>query len=207
MKLSDFCVLFVCLFACLFLGRDLKIASLAQSQVSQIQYNRLMDRVNEDALMDVLVTEYEDGSLQWDTLQLQDRFRRLLQLQFDLTDDDAWLRARLAVTLYEIRQFPYNLSADELDRMTSMMEQCLRERDRQVKGQQARALLLPYIPSDSFSQSLQGVQFLTVFDPYERGLWYDRVQFSGSRIVKLIRQTNDRDSREQASFMRHTNNT
>lgn len=207
MKLSDFCVLFVCLFICLFLGRDLKIASLAQSQVSQIQYNRRMDRVNEDALMDVLVTEYEDGALKWDALLLQDHFQRLLQLQFDLTDDDAWLRARLAVTLYEIRQFPYNISAGELDRATAMMEQCLRERSSQVKGQQARALFLPYIPSDSFSQSLQGVQFLTVFDPNERGLWYDRVQFSGSRIVKLLRKTNDCGSYEQTASMQHTNNT
>lgn len=207
MKLSDFCVLFVCLFICLFLGRDLQIASLAQSQVSQIQYNRRMDRVNEDALMDVLVTEYEDGALQWDGAQLQDHFRRLLQLQFDLTDDDAWLRARLAVTLYEIRQFPYNLSAGELDHVTAMMEQCLRERGIQVKAQQARALFLPYIPSDSFAQSLQGVQFLTVFDPTERGLWYDRVQFSGSRIVKLLRKTNDRGSLERPVSMRRTNNT
>lgn len=207
MKLSDFCVLFVCLFVCLFLGRDLKIASLAQSQVSQIQYNRLMDRVNEDALMDVLMTEYEDGALQWDALQLQDRFHRLLQLQFDLTDDDAWLRARLAVTLYEVRQFPYNLSADELDCMTAMMEQCLRERDRLAKGQQARALFLPYIPADSFSQSLHGVQFLTVFDPNERGLWYDRVQFSGSRIVKLIRKTDDSGSRQWAALVQRTNKT
>ena len=64
MKLSDFCVLFVCLFVCLFLGRDLKIASLEQSQVSQIQYNRLMDRVNEDALMDVLMMGYRSAGTQ-----------------------------------------------------------------------------------------------------------------------------------------------
>lgn len=63
MKLTDFCILFAALFVCLFLGRDLHIQSLIAQRVSGAAINRQMDRIDEDALMDIVETAYEDGSL------------------------------------------------------------------------------------------------------------------------------------------------
>ena len=71
MKLTDFCILFAALFVCVFLGRNLYIKGLLAQQISQIMYDRQMDRIAEDALMDVAETQWEDGTLRVRTDQVQ----------------------------------------------------------------------------------------------------------------------------------------
>ena len=99
MKLTDFCLVFATLFVCLFLGRDLYIEGLLVQQTTQIAYDRQMDRIAEDALMDVVETEWGNGTLVARTGQTQEQVEKLFALSLELTDDDCRLRAWAAATL------------------------------------------------------------------------------------------------------------
>ena len=185
MKLTDFCILFAALFVCVFLGRDLYIKGLLAQQISQIMYDRQMDRIAEDALMDVAETQWEDGTLRVRTDQLQKQYERLFSLAFGLADDDCRLRAWEAVTLHQFRQYPYALSAQELDEIRSGMEAQINAAKRLRREAAQLAIALPYVSQDDWYQSLAGPQLLTVFDPREPLRGMERAFVSGSRIVKL----------------------
>lgn len=185
MKLTDFCILFAALFVCLFLGRDLYIAEAGAQHITEISYNRQMDRIAEDAMMDIVQTEYEDGTLLLQTQKLQKQYDRLLGLTFDLTDDEQRLRAAEAVTLWQLKQYPYKLSAQQLDQILTGMEMQTKEAKRRRREAQLFAIAMPYISHDAWYQSLSGAQMVTVFDPREPSFGYDRAVLSGSRILKL----------------------
>lgn len=185
MKLTDFCILFASLFICLFLGRDLHIASLLAQQTTQIAYDRQMDRIAEDALMDAAETQMDDGILAVRTDQMQAQYEKLLTLSFDLTDDDCRLRAWETVTLWEFEQYPYALSAQELDAIRSDMEAQINDVKRRRREAAQLAIALPYVAYDDWYQTIAGPQLLTVFDPREPFPGADRALVSGSRIVKL----------------------
>ena len=193
MKLTDFCFFFAALFVCLFLGRDLHIQSLIAQRVSGAAINRQMDRIDEDALMDIVETAYEDGSLAVDTLQLQEQFERLLALAFDLTDDAAKLYAREAVTLFCFRQYPANITAQELDWIIEDMEAQVNEAKQSRREAQLLQIAMPYAAHEPWYQPPAGPQLLTVFDPREPLAGPGRAMLGGSRIVKLsdIRVTMD----------------
>ena len=185
MKLTDFCMIFTALFVCLFLGRDLYIEGLLAQQTTQIMYDRQMDRVAEDALMDVAETDLEDGTIVVRTDQLQEQYERLFALAFGLADDDCRLRAWEAVTLRQFAQYPYALSAKELDAIRSDMEAQINDAKRRRRESAQLAIALPYVAYDDWYQTLAGPQLLTVFDPREPFHGADRALVSGSRIVKL----------------------
>jgi hypothetical protein len=144
-----------------------------------------MDRIAEDALMDVVETQEEDGTLLVRTGQLSEQYEKLLRAMYELTEDELELGVLEAVTLWEFRQYPYNLSADELEQIRSGMEGQIREKKRRRREQQLLSLALPYISREDYYQTLFGPQLLTVFDPRECLPGMDRVMDSGSRIVKL----------------------
>ena len=185
MKLSDFCIVFAALFVCLFLGRDLHIEGLLTQQATQIVYDRQMDRIAEDALMDVIETQMDDGTLAVRTDQMKERYEKLLAWSLDLTDDDCRLRAWEAVTLWEFGQYPYELSAQELDEIRSDMETQINDVKRRRREAAQLAIALPYVAYDDWYQTLGGPQLLTVFDPREPFSGMERAFASGSRIVKL----------------------
>lgn len=185
MKLSDFCIVFAALFVCLFLGRDLHIESLLTQQATQIVYDRQMDRIAEDALMDVIETQMDDGTLAVRTDQMKERYEKLLAWSLDLTDDDCRLRAWEAVTLWEFGQYPYELSAQELDEIRSDMETQINDVKRRRREAAQLAIALPYVAYDDWYQTIAGPQLMTVFDPREPFPGSDRALVSGSRIVKL----------------------
>lgn len=189
MKLTDFCILFAALFVCLFLGRDLYIRGLLAKSISGISSNRQMDRVSEDALMDIVETAYGDGRLDVRTGQLQEQFERLLALSFDLTDDAAKLHAQEAVTLFCFRQYPYNLSAQEVEGIIAGMEQQANEAKRRRREAQLLRIAMPYRAHEQWYQPPAGPQLLTVFDPREPFAGWERAALSGSRIVKLWRDS------------------
>jgi hypothetical protein len=144
-----------------------------------------MDRIAEDALMDVVETQEEDGTLLVRTGQLSEQYEKLLSAMYELTEDELDLGVLEAVTLWEFRQYPYNLSAGELEQIRSGMEAQVREKKRRRREQQLLSLALPYISQEDYYQTLYGPQLLTVFDPRECLPGMDRVMDSGSRIVKL----------------------
>ncbi len=185
MKLSDFCIVFAALFVCLFLGRDLHIEGLLTRQATQIVYDRQMDRIAEDALMDVIETQMDDGTLAVRTDQMKERYEKLLAWSLDLTDDDCRLRAWEAVTLWEFGQYPYELSAQELDEIRSDMETQINDVKRRRREAAQLAIALPYVAYDDWYQTIAGPQLMTVFDPREPFPGSDRALVSGSRIVKL----------------------
>ena len=185
MKLSDFCIVFAALFVCLFLGRDLHIEGLLTQQATQIVYDRQMDRIAEDALMDVTETQMDDGTLAVRTDQMKERYEKLLAWSLDLTDDDCRLRAWEAVTLWEFGQYPYELSAQELDEIRSDMETQINDVKRRRREAAQLAIALPYVAYDDWYQTIAGPQLMTVFDPREPFPGSDRALVSGSRIVKL----------------------
>lgn len=185
MKLSDFCIVFAALFVCLFLGRDLHIEGLLTQQATQIVYDRQMDRIAEDALMDVIETQMDDGTLAVRTDQMKERYEKLLAWSLDLTDDDCRLRAWEAVTLWEFGQYPYELSAQELDEIRSDMEMQINDVKRRRREAAQLAIALPYVAYDDWYQTIAGPQLMTVFDPREPFPGSDRALVSGSRIVKL----------------------
>ena len=185
MKLTDFCIVFAALFICLFLGRDLHIARLLAQQTTQIAYERQMDRIAEDALMDAAETQLDDGTLAVRTDQMQAQYEKLLAWSFDLTDDDCRLRAWEAVTLWEFEQYPYALSAQELNGFRSDMETQINDAKRRRRESAQLAIALPYVAYDDWYQTIAGPQLLTAFDPREPFSGADRVLVSGSRIVKL----------------------
>lgn len=185
MKLSDFCIVFAALFVCLFLGRDLHIESLLTQQATQIVYDRQMDRIAEDALMDVIETQMDDGTLAVRTDQMKERYEKLLAWSLDLTDDDCRLRAWEAVTLWEFGQYPYELSAQELDEIRSDMETQINDVKRRRREAAQLAIALPYVAYDDWYQTIAGPQLMTVFDPREPFPGSERALVSGSRIVKL----------------------
>ena len=185
MKLSDFCIVFAALFVCLFLGRDLHIESLLTQQATQIVYDRQMDRIAEDALMDVIETQMDDGTLAVRTDQMKERYEKLLAWSLDLTDDDCRLRAWEAVTLWEFGQYPYELSAQELDEIRSDLETQINDVKRRRREAAQLAIALPYVAYDDWYQTIAGPQLMTVFDPREPFPGSDRALVSGSRIVKL----------------------
>lgn len=185
MKLSDFCMIFAALFVCLFLGRDLYIEGILTQQVSQIQYGRQLDRVAEDALMDAVETQMSDGTVAVRTAQMQEQYEKLLALSFGLADDDCRLRAMEAVTLWQFGQYPYALTAQELDRIRSDMEAQINDAKRRRREAMQLAIALPYLTYDDWYQTIGGPQLVTVFDPREPFYGFDRAMLSGSRIVKL----------------------
>lgn len=185
MKLSDFCIVFAALFVCLFLGRDLHIEGLLTQQATQIVYDRQMDRIAEDAPMDVIETQMDDGTLAVRTDQMKERYEKLLAWSLDLTDDDCRLRAWEAVTLWEFGQYPYELSAQELDEIRSDMETQINDVKRRRREAAQLAIALPYVAYDDWYQTIAGPQLMTVFDPREPFPGSDRALVSGSRIVKL----------------------
>ena len=185
MKLTDFCMVFAALFLCLFLGRDLHIEGLLAQQTMQIVYDRQMDRIAEDALMDVVETELDDGTLTVRTDQMRKQYEKLLDLSFELADDDCRLRAWEAVTLWEFGQYPYAISAQELDTIRSRMESQINDVKRRRREAAQLAIALPYVSYDDWYQTLGGPQLLTVFDPREPFSGMERAFVSGSRIVKL----------------------
>ncbi len=188
MKLTDFCLLFASLFVCLFLGRDLYIQGLLSQSVSEISLNRQMDRIDEDALMDIVETAYEDGSLRVRTEQMQEQFERLLALSFDLTDDASRLYAQEAVTLFCFRQYPYRLSAQEVDQMIEGMEMQANEEKRRRREAQLLRIAMPYCTHEAWYQPPAGPQLFTVLDPREPFRGHERAVLGGSRIVKLWRE-------------------
>ena len=188
MKLTDFCMIFAALFVCLFLGRDLYIKGLLTQQTTQIMYDRQMDRIAEDALMDIVETAQEDGMLTVRTDQLQEQYERLFALAVDLTDDDCRLRAWEALTLCRFEQYPYALSAQELDVICSEMENRINEVKRMRRESAQLAIAFPYVAYEDWYQTVYGPQLLTVFDPKEPFSGMDRAFMSGSRIVKLRKQ-------------------
>lgn len=185
MKLTDFCILFAALFVCLFLGRDLRIRAMLADSAGEISYNRQMDRIDEDVLMDLVETEDADGTLFVRTWELEERLERLLALAFDLPDDDLKLRAREAVTVYCFRQYPYRISAQEVDAVIENMEaeanaaKCRRRETQHFK------IAMPYRTGEPWYQPPSGPQLLTVFDLREPSWGYERAVFGGGRIVKL----------------------
>jgi hypothetical protein len=185
MRLTDFCILFAGLFLCLFLGRDLQIASLLAQELSEVSYNRQMDRIAEDALMDVVETEETDGTLRVRTEQLAEQYGRLMGSMYELTEEEKQMGILEAVTLWEFRQYPYNLSAGELEQIRAGLESQLREEKRRRREQQLLSLAMPYTYREDYYQTLAGPQLFTVFDPREFLPGVDRVMDSGSRIIKL----------------------
>ncbi|MCI7130853.1 MAG: hypothetical protein MSA09_09975 [Lachnospiraceae bacterium] len=185
MKLTDFCMIFAALFVCMFLGRDLHIEGLLVQKTSQVMYNRQMDRIAEDALMDVTETEWEDGRLDVRTDQMQQQYEKLLSLSFELTDDDCHLRAWEAVTLWQFGQYPYDLSAQELDALRADMEKQINNVKHRRREATQLAIALPYVSQDDWYQTIAGPQLLTSFDPREPFRGVDRTLLSGSRIRKL----------------------
>ena len=185
MKLSDFCIVFAALFVCLFLGRDLHIEGLLTRQATQIVYDRQMDRIAEDALMDVIETQMDDGTLAVRTDQMKERYEKLLAWSLDLTDDDCRRRGGGAVTLWEFGQYPYELSAQERDEMRSDMETQINDVKRRRREAAQLAIALPYVAYDDWYQTIAEPQLMTVFDPREPCPGSDRALVSGSRIVKL----------------------
>lgn len=188
MKLTDFCIIFAALFVCLFLGRDLHIEGLIAQQTTQIMYDRQMDRIAEDALMDAVQTQQEDGRLTVRTDQIQEQYERLLSLSFELTEDDCRLRVQEAVTLWQFGQYPYALSAQELDAIRCAMEEQINDAKCRRREAAQLAITFPYVAYDDWYQTLTGSQLLTVFDPREPLRGFDRALVSGSRIVKLREQ-------------------
>lgn len=185
MKLTDFCILFAALFVCLFLGRDLHIRALLAQNISEITYNRQMDRIDEDAPMDIVETVYEDGSLAVRTEDLRAQFERLLALAFDLTDDAGAMRAQEAVTLFCFRQYPYNLSARDVDAVIAGLEAEANGAKLRRREAQHLAIALPYCADEPWYQTIFGPQLVTVFDPREPVWGGERAVFGGSRIIKL----------------------
>lgn len=188
MKLTDFCIIFASLFICLFLGRDLYIGGVLAQRTTQIMYDRQMDRIAEDALMDVVETEAEGGTLRVRPDQLQEQYEKLFALSFGLTDDDCRLRAWEAVTLRQFAQYPYALSTQQLDVIRSDMEARINDVKRRRRESAQFAIAFPYMAYDDWYQTLAGPQLVTVFDPREPFRGFDRAFVSGSRIVKLREQ-------------------
>lgn len=184
MKLTDFCMLSAALFVCLFLGRDLYIRGLLAEAVSEVAYNRQMDRISEDALMDVAVTEYGDGSLDVQAEKAKEQFAHLLALSFDLTDEASGLSAEEAMTFLSLRQYPYRMNAQELNEVIAGMEQQINGAKRRRRETKLLRIVLPSVAREPWYQMPAGPQLLTVFDPREPSGSYERAVISGSRIVK-----------------------
>lgn len=185
MKLSDFCILFVGLFICAFLGRDLEISRALSSRCSEVIYNRQMDRISEDALMDVVEQQYDNEALHIRNRQFEEQYGRLLHLAFDLTDEDASLRARQAVLMKSLRQYPYAMSMEQLQTITDQMEEAVNESKRRRRELTHISLALPFVDGEALYQTLAGPQLTTIFDPRDANGFMDRILFSGSRIVKI----------------------
>ena len=135
--------------------------------------------------MDVIETQMDDGTLAVRTDQMKERYEKLLAWSLDLTDDDCRLRAWEAVTLWEFGQYPYELSAQELDEIRSDMETQINDVKRRRREAAQLTIALPYVAYDDWYQTIAGPQLMTVFDPREPFPGSDRALVSGSRIVKL----------------------
>ena len=185
MRLTDYCILFAALFVCLFLGRDLRIAGLAEQYTTKLVYDKKMDRIAEDALMDVVETQQDDGSSVIRMASMQEKYAKLLRMQYDLTDEDCALRAWEAVTLWQFGQYPYAWSAQELDALRDELQYVMNETKRRRREQTRLRLEFPYVAYEDWYQMPQGEQLFTGFDPRESFSGLDRAVFSASRIVKL----------------------
>lgn len=187
MRLTDYCLLFAALFVCMLLGQDMQIGDLCARRLTTVAYERQMDRITEDALMDVVETQKTDGSPVIRAGQVYEQYRRLLTCAYDLTDEDCAERAWEAVTLWQLTQYPYARTAQELDTIRDGLEQQINDRKRLRREQTHFALAFPYRSGGEWHQTLYGTQLVTVFDPREPYAGYDRAVFSGSRIIKIER--------------------
>lgn len=184
MRLTDFCLIFAGLFVCMFLGRDLYLEGQIVQRTTQVAYDRQMDRIAEDALMDIVETELEDGTPVVRVEQMREQYAKLLSLSFGLSDDDCRLRAWEAVTLWQFSQYPYAISAQQLDEIRSGMEAQINDVKRRRRELSQLAVALPYLSYEDWYQTLAGPQLVTMFDPRDPLWGIDRAFVSGSRIVK-----------------------
>lgn len=190
MRLTDWCIVFAAVCLCFFVPLDLKIGYLAEAFCQQEQYERRLDRICEDSLMDSILQENEDGTILADQDRIYRRFEELLQLEFDAISSE---ERQYLCDCIRIMQFEYLqpvLSPEDTDRIRERFEQIAAGQGQEgAPGRAADkfAFYFPYITQEDWYQNIAGPSLYSLFEPDSSGdPWepYRRYVFSGGRIVK-----------------------
>ncbi|MCR5388204.1 MAG: hypothetical protein K6E56_03040 [Lachnospiraceae bacterium] len=87
MKIVDYAILFFAIFLCVFLSGEMDFSKERALVMSEVIMNKNMDRSNEDALLDVVKTEDDEGLPVADEGQIESAFKEGVESDFDITDD------------------------------------------------------------------------------------------------------------------------
>ena len=189
MRISDWCILISLLGICFFLPLDIRAAYLSQSFCQQAMYEKILDRVCEDSLLDAVAEEGEEGCVQVDVQKAYQRFDELLDMEFGAISE--WERQRLlsGIRLKQFENLSKGLSVSQTEELREKWEAAIALHDGATgDGEKKRIeLYFPYIPGEDWYQNLTGPSLYSFYEPDGRGGLsdiYRRYVFSGSRIVK-----------------------
>ncbi len=87
MKIVDYAILFFAIFLCVFLKGEMEFTKERALIISEVVMNKNIDRSNEDALLDVVKTEDDEGLPVADERQIKNTFEEGIKSDFDITDD------------------------------------------------------------------------------------------------------------------------
>ena len=193
MKLTDLSILFVAVFICLILPLELRIKDDREKYYTDIQYNRVWDRISEDVTEDVVITEDWEGEPVVDREAVNEKLDKLIKLAFDIDGEACLSKGYDWFLMRDFYAFGKNITYDESEEIRRLMEDEINmaQYEKRIKNYRRDAefytMTFPYSKGESRYQNVFGPTFLAVFDPDDDNMpWagFDRVVISGSRIEK-----------------------
>lgn len=187
MKLSDWCILVTAIGICCILPLDIQMSYVSRAFCLQKSYDRVLDRICEDSLMDAVEAEYGQGEMQVDVSKVYERFEELLSLEFGTVSE--WEKEKLLRSV-RLEQFEYldsKLSVQQTEELRQAWEAAIAMKSQ--TGEKEFSLYFPFLSGEDWYQNPAGPSFYSFFDPEgEEAVpgGYRRYVFSGGRIVKQV---------------------
>lgn len=193
MRISNWCVLFMALFLGSILLPDFKETYERNAQYTMELYHRNIDRATEDALVDQVREEYEDGNILIDKTKVTAAFFEQICLDFDLITESEKETVAELFLLQELVNQKEEMTEEERNRIAEEMEQLLHQNSK--LQQLAYCMLFPANEGEGWSNPIDKKSFYTFFEQDDAGTyqWTDllkgeevRYTFSGAKIRKMI---------------------
>ena len=194
MRLSNWCILFMALILGMSLLPDISGQYERNAQYTMEMYHRNVDRATEDALIDQVIEEYEDGSIALDEKQIKDAFLEQVALAFDLNTEEERHAAEELFLLQEVVSQKEGLTEEERILYAKKMEDLLAQNTK-LQGLSYCMLFPVTEESESWSNPINNDSFYTFMELYDEGNYgwshifegeQFRYSFSGAKIRKMV---------------------
>lgn len=199
MRLSNWCMLFMAFFLGMVLWPDFKEQYERNAQYTMEMYHRNVDRATEDALVDQVMEEYEDGSIAVQDTRVYDAFITQIALAFDLTTEEEKQEVEQLFLLQKMIHQKEGLTEAERLSYAEEMEVLLAENTKL----QSLSYCMTFPATEegvNWSNPIDNDSFYTFMELYDEGSygWTDtftgeqvRYSFSGAKIRKMVERVEE----------------